>query len=86
VTYRLAILPGAERDLRALAPAILPRVDGRIQALAEQPRPSGARRLQGSPFWRLRVGDYRIIYTINDADQLVTIARVRHRRDAYRGL
>jgi mRNA interferase RelE/StbE len=86
VTYRLEILPGAERDLRRLAPAILRRVDARLRSLADQPRPPGVRHLQGSPFWRLRVGDYRVIYTIDDAQQVVTIARVRHRGDVYRGL
>jgi mRNA interferase RelE/StbE len=86
VTYRLEILPGAERDLRRLAPAILRRVDARLRGLADQPRPPGVRPLQGSPFWRLRVGDYRVIYAIDDAQQVVTIARVRHRGDVYRGL
>jgi mRNA interferase RelE/StbE len=86
VTYRLEILPGAERDLRRLAPAILRRVDARLRTLADQPRPPGVRHLPGSPFWRVRVGDYRIIFTINDPDQVVTITRVRHRGDVYRGL
>ncbi len=86
MTYRLEILPGAERDVRRLAPAILRRVDARLRALADQPRPPGVRPLPGSPFWRLRVGDYRIFFTINDADQVVTIVRVRHRGDVYRGL
>jgi mRNA interferase RelE/StbE len=86
VAYRLAILPAAVRDLRALPQTIMARVDARMQALADIPRPPGVQRLQDSPFWRVRVGDYRVIFAIDDTQQLVTIARVRHRRDAYRGL
>jgi mRNA interferase RelE/StbE len=86
VAYRLDIMPAAVRDVHALPPAIQRRIDPPIRALAENPRPSGVQRLQGSPFWRLRVGDYRVIFTIDDTDQVVTIARVRHRRDVYRGL
>ena len=86
MSYRLEILPGAERDLRRLSPAILGRIDARLRTLADQPRPPGVRHLAGGPFWRIRVGDYRLIFTINDADQVVTIVRVRHRGDVYRGL
>jgi mRNA interferase RelE/StbE len=65
---------------------ILIRVEARIHALAENPRPPGVRRLRGSQLWQLRVGDYRLIFAIDDAAELVTIARVRHRGDVYRGL
>jgi mRNA interferase RelE/StbE len=86
VAYRLAIRPAAERDLRALPPAIRARVDAHIRALAETPRPRGVERLRGPQGgWRLRVGDYRILYDIDDGQQLVVMARVRHRRDVYRG-
>jgi mRNA interferase RelE/StbE len=87
VAYRLLIRPAAERDLRALTPTILERVDARIRALAENPRPHGFERLRGPQGgFRLRVGDYRILYDVDDAQQMVMIARVRHRRDVYRGL
>jgi mRNA interferase RelE/StbE len=87
VAYRLAIRPAAERDLRALTPTILARVDARLRALADQPRPPGTERLRGPQGgYRLRVGDYRILYDVDDAQQVVTIGRVRHRRDVYRGL
>jgi mRNA interferase RelE/StbE len=86
VAYRLAHTDAALRELQALPRAIFRRVDAHILALANNPRPPGVQRLQGSRLWRLRVGDYRIIFAIDDAQQLVTIARVRHRGDAYRGL
>ena len=73
------------RDLQALPPGILRHVDARILTLAEHPRPRGNETIQGSQgLRRLRVGAYRIIYRLDDANQVVTIARVRHRRDVYR--
>jgi mRNA interferase RelE/StbE len=73
------------RDLQALPPDILGHVDARILTLAEYPRPRGNETIQGSQgLRRLRVGAYRIIYRLDDAKQVVTIARVRHRRDVYR--
>jgi mRNA interferase RelE/StbE len=87
VAYRLAIRPAAERDLRTLIPTILPRVDARIRELADNPRPRGSERLRGPQGgFRLRVGDYRILYDADDTQQVVIIGRVRHRRDVYRGL
>jgi mRNA interferase RelE/StbE len=86
VAYRLEIMPAAERDLRALPASILARVDARIQGLADNPRPRGVEPIRGRRGGlRLRVGDYRILYTVDDAQQLVTIGRVGNRRDVYRG-
>jgi mRNA interferase RelE/StbE len=86
VAYGLEIMPAAVRELRALPQGLRARVDARIRPLVDHPRPPGVRRLWDSPFWRLRVGDYRVIYTIDDVSEIITIARVRHRRDVYRGL
>jgi mRNA interferase RelE/StbE len=86
VAYRLAIRPAAERDLRALTPTMLARVDARIRELADNPRSHGSERLPGPQGgFRLRVGDYRILYDVDAAQQMVMIGRVRHRRDVYRG-
>jgi mRNA interferase RelE/StbE len=87
VAYRLELTEVAEQDLSALPRNILSRVNTRILTLAEHPRPRGSILLQGSrSLRRLRVGAYRVIYQVDDANQVVTIARVRHRRDVYRGL
>ena len=87
MAYRLVIRLAAERDLHILAPNILSRIDARIQDLANNPRPRGTERLRGPQGgFRLRVGDYRLLYDVDDAQQLVIIGRVRHRRDVYRGL
>jgi mRNA interferase RelE/StbE len=87
VAYRLELTEAAEQDLSALPRDILSRVDARILTLADRPRPRGSELLQGSRgLRRLRVGVYRVIYHVDDAEQVVTIARVRHRRDVYCGL
>jgi mRNA interferase RelE/StbE len=87
VAYSIEHTAAALRDLQALPPDILRRVDVRILTLAEHPRPRGNETVPGSQgLRRLRVGAYRIIYRVDDANQVVTIARVPHRRDVYRGL
>jgi mRNA interferase RelE/StbE len=57
----------------------------RIEQLASNQRPSGARKLEGEQhLWRIRVGDYRVVYSIDDGQRVVDVVRVRHRREAYR--
>jgi len=76
---------GAERDLRRLPEPIHVRLVRAINELSRNPRPRGCRKLSGSKNdWRIRVGDYRVIYEIADANQIVRVNRVRHRREAYR--
>lgn len=83
--YRLQIKRAAEADLRRLPGPVFERINERILALRGEPRPAGVRKLQGrEEGWRVRVGDYRIVYQIDDAGRLITIVRVRHRRDVYR--
>jgi mRNA interferase RelE/StbE len=82
--YKLIIKRSAERDLERLPRALFLRMNERILALRDEPRPPGTRKLQGNlEGWRIRVGNYRIIYQINDDIQSVTIVRVRHRSDVY---
>lgn len=81
---RLIIKKTAERDLRRLPRTQFQRINQQILALGENPRPSGVRKLQGKlTGWRIRVGDYRVLYQIDDEAETVTIVRVRHRRDVY---
>ncbi|MGH3600652.1 MAG: type II toxin-antitoxin system RelE family toxin [Pseudonocardiaceae bacterium] len=81
--YRIELRPGAVRALRKLDPGVRRRVHGAIALLAQDPRPPGARTLQGRPGLCVRVGDYRIIYTIEDDVLLVVVVRLGHRRDVY---
>jgi mRNA interferase RelE/StbE len=75
----------AEKDLRRLSDEVHDRVVEGISTLATNPRPPGAKKLSGSAGnWRIRVGDYRVLYEIADAVRVVRVYRVRHRPDAYR--
>ena len=83
--YEVFLESSAGRDLRRLGAAEFRRITARIKVLAEDPRPSGCRKIVGSDRdWRIRVGDYRIIYEIDDAARAVRVMRVRHRRESYR--
>jgi mRNA interferase RelE/StbE len=87
VSYTVQIKRSAEKAIASLPNAVRRRIDQHILALAVNPRPQGAIRLQGvSGVWRLRVGDYRIIYDIRDRELVVLVIHVAHRREAYRGL
>jgi mRNA interferase RelE/StbE len=82
--YYLEIKPSAAKELDALNDALFVRVDRKIMALAENPRPPGCKKLKGrKDQWRIRVGDYRVVYTIDDAKLLVEVTRVRHRSEVY---
>jgi mRNA interferase RelE/StbE len=83
--YRVLLERSAERDLGRLSAEVHNRVIAAIQSLAANPRPPGCRKLVGSKNdWRIRVGDYRVIYEIADAIRVVRVNRVRHRREVYR--
>ena len=81
--YRIELRPAAERALRKLDPPIRHRIQGAIALLAHDPRPPGARALQGRSGLRVRVGDYRIIYVVADDVLLVVVVTLGHRRDVY---
>lgn len=81
--YRIELRPAAVRALRKLDPPIARRVQGAIALLAQDPRPPAARALKGRPGLRVRVGDYRIIYTVHDDVLLVIVVTLGHRSDVY---
>lgn len=82
-TYHVELRPAAARALRKLDPQVRGRIQGAIALLAQDPRPPAARALQGRPGLRVRVGDYRIIYTVQDAVLLVVVVMLGHRREIY---
>jgi mRNA interferase RelE/StbE len=82
--YAIAILRRAQRELQRLPLADYERVREAIRALAQNPRPPGCLALTGRAGWRIRIGNYRVIYEINDVQHTVTILHVGHRRDIYR--
>ena len=83
--YQIELKSSARKDLDRLTGDAWQRVREKLLALRDDPRPPGCTKLTGSQnVWRLRVGDWRVIYEIDDAARLVTILRVKHRRDVYR--
>ena len=84
MTYRVEVRPAALKALRMIDPADARRIQGAIALLARDPRPPGARALQGRPGLRVRVGDYRIIYTVDDDVLVVVVITLGHRREVYR--
>jgi len=81
--YRIELRPAAVRALRKIDPSVRHRLQGAIALLAQDPRPPAARALKGRPGLRVRVGDYRIIYTVNDDVLLVVVVTLGHRREVY---
>jgi mRNA interferase RelE/StbE len=82
--YGISFARAARKDLEALETKVVNRIFPKIEALAKQPRPGGCRKLVGEEnLWRIRIGDYRVIYEINDAQLLVDVVAVRHRSKAY---
>ncbi|TFC17392.1 type II toxin-antitoxin system RelE/ParE family toxin [Cryobacterium algoritolerans] len=81
--YRIEVRPAAVKALRRIDPQDRGRVQGAIALLGEDPRPPGARALHGRNGYRVRVGNYRIIYTIRNDILVVVVVTVGHRRDVY---
>ena len=83
--YRVFLERAAEKDLARLSSEVHDRVISAIRGLASDPRPPGCRKLSGSKNdWRIRVGDYRVVYEIADEVRIARVNRVRHRREVYR--
>lgn len=85
MAYTIRILPTAQRQLAKLDPPMQARIATAIDELAASPRPPGAKKLSGKEnLWRIRVGDYRILYQIADRQLLVIVVAIGHRGDVYR--
>jgi mRNA interferase RelE/StbE len=82
--YRITFARSARHELEVLDPSVIRRILPKIESLATHPRPHGSCKLTGAKnFWRIRIGDYRVIYSIFDNEGRVDITAVRHRREAY---
>ena len=82
--YALTIAREAAKEIESLPGTVVARIDAKILALRRDPRPPGVKKLKGQPvLWRIRAGDYRIIYSVDDRREVVDIVRVRHRSKAY---
>jgi len=83
--YNIVFKKSAEKELEKIPTSNLKRIGNAIDELAVNPRPAGCKKLEGrkEKLWRIRVGDYRVIYLIEDTIQIVEIRKVGHRRDIY---
>jgi mRNA interferase RelE/StbE len=86
MAYPVGVERRAQKVIARLSTEMQDRVEAALQALAEEPRPPGWRRLTNRGGWRIRIGDYRIVYEIDDDQREITVHRVAHRRDVcHRG-
>ncbi len=84
MTYQIVLAPSAARQLRKFDPDIRRRIQAVLELLAESPRPPAATQLVGGAGeWRVRTGDYRVIYEIDDGRLLILVLRMGHRREVY---
>jgi mRNA interferase RelE/StbE len=84
MNYAVTILRRAQTELAALSGETYERVRETIRALADEPRPPGCLKLTGREGWRVRIGDYRVVYEVDDVRRVVTVLHVGHRRDVNR--
>jgi mRNA interferase RelE/StbE len=84
VTYTVVLAKSAQKQLLAFPVAVQKRLSERIEALSADPRPPDVKKLQGRDAWRIRTGDYRVIYEIHDRILRVIVISVGHRGDVYR--
>jgi len=83
--YTVEVRPAARKQINAITPRDRARILRKVATLADDPRPPGVRKLTGADaLWRLRIGDYRVVYAIHDDRLLVTVVEVGHRRLVYR--
>jgi mRNA interferase RelE/StbE len=84
VSYSIEILRSAQKQLAKIEGKDRDRIIDAIRKLSSDPRPQGVTKLTGRPAWRIRVGNYRVIYEIDDNAVKILVVRIRHRRDVYR--
>ena len=83
-SYAVELKPSARKELESLPDTVLTRVIRKIESLARDPRPGGCKKLKGyNDLWRVRIGDWRVVYIINDATRLVSVTRIAHRSKVY---
>ena len=83
--YRIVFTSSAAKEFRSLSKQFQQRIRAAIDGLQENPRPDGVKKLSGhQDLYRIRVGQYRVVYEIDDEVRILTVTRVRHRRDVYR--
>lgn len=83
--YAVVFARSARKELQNLDPQVTRRILKQVEALVTDPRPSGVVKLEGgTDLWRIRVGQWRVVYRVSDRERLIDVIAVRHRSDAYR--
>jgi mRNA interferase RelE/StbE len=83
-SYAVQLKPSARKELESLPDSALSRVFRKIELLGNDPRPTGCKKLKGyKDQWRIRIGDWRVVYIVDDPAKLVSITRIAHRREVY---
>lgn len=82
--YEINIIPSARKDLDGLDKKVFTQIKNRIIFLASNPRPSGSLKLTAEEGYRIRSGNYRILYRVDDKNKMIYIYRVKHRKESYR--
>ena len=83
-SYAVELKPSARKELESLPDSVLARVVSKLESLAHDPRPAGCKKLKGDKDqWRVRIGDWRVVYMIDDINKLVSVTRIAHRREVY---
>jgi mRNA interferase RelE/StbE len=86
-SYNLFFKVSAKKELRQVPPPFIQKILSKIETLSSEPRPFGVKLLKGeSRYYRIRQGDYRIVYEVDDALHTVTVITIGHRREVYQGL
>ncbi len=84
--YSVELKPSARKELERLSEKLIERIFPKLEALEDEPRPAGCKKLKGGrDEWRIRVGDYRVVYAIDDVKVRVSVTRIRHRSEVYEG-
>jgi mRNA interferase RelE/StbE len=87
LSYSVTFARSARKELESLAQTVAIRILKKIESLPENPRPASCKKLAGQNFlWRIRIGDYRVVYFIDDTNRLIDITIIRHRSAIYKGL
>ena len=84
--YKVELRRNAKKSLDGLQAQERHRITSALLNLEKNPRPKGVEKVRGTELWRIREGDYRLVYHIDDKKRIITIVRIGHRRDIYRGI
>jgi mRNA interferase RelE/StbE len=83
-SYAVELKSSARKELESLPDSVLSRVIRKLESLAQNPRPAGCKKLKGyKDLWRIRIGDWRVVYIVDDPTKLVSVTRIAHRREVY---